>query len=386
MFIFYFLVEKIMKIKIAFVVSTPLTINSFMIEHIKALSKTYDVYVIANKSFGAVSECIDVSFIHLPLHREISLYDDVGCIFKLIKIINHYRFDVVHSITPKAALVAMFSSFICRVKYRFHTFTGQVWVTRTGMFKKFLMLVDKFIFKLASHVLIDSPSQKKFLLSHNIVTDNGSTVLGQGSISGVNISKFKYSEADKVEIRDQLDIPENAFVHLFLGRLCKDKGVDELLEAFIKNYKVGSEAYLLLVGPNESDYNQQFFTKFNNDRIIVVGLTSNPSKYFSAADVLVLPSYREGFGTTVLEAAAIGIPTIASNIYGLSDAIIDKQTGLLHAVKSVDELSTHMLNLELDRGWTRLLGQQANERVNHIFSSEYLTRELMNFYEEKVVV
>lgn len=375
-----------MKKSIAIVVTTPLTINSFMLDHIRELTKLYDVTIIANKNLGVLSGNIDVNFIHLPLKREISLLTDLVCIVKLIRIIFQKNFDAVHTITPKAALCGMASSFICCRKNRFHTFTGQVWVTRTGVFRQFLMLIDKFIFKLSSHALIDSPSQKKFLLTHNIVTDKGSTVLGQGSISGVNISKFKFSETDKVQIRDKFGIPQDAFVHLFLGRLCKDKGIDELLEAFIKNNKAGSEAYLLLVGPNESEYNDQFFTEFNNDKIIVVGLTSNPNQYFSAADVLVLPSYREGFGTTVLEAAANGIPAIASNIYGLSDAIVDNETGLLHELKSVHELSAHMLKLEADRGVTQILGQQANERVNNSFSSEYLTRELVDFYKEKVGV
>jgi glycosyltransferase involved in cell wall biosynthesis len=373
-----------MKTKIAFVVSTPLTINSFMLEHIKALSNIYDIYVIANKDFGLLADCINVSFIHLPMQRDISLYNDVSCIFKLIKIIHYYRFDVIHTITPKAGLIGMVSSFFCRTKYRFHTFTGQVWVTKTGIFKKFLMLIDKFIFKLASHVLIDSPSQKKFLISHNIVTDKGASVLGHGSISGVNISKFKFCEIEKNQIRERLSIPQDAFVHLFLGRLCKDKGIDELLTAFIKNNKAGSEAYLLLVGPNESEYNAHFFSELKNDHIIVVGLTSDPNQYFSASDVLVLPSYREGFGTTVLEAAANGIPAIASNIYGLSDAIIDNETGLLHEAKNVQKLSTHMRRLEKDIGLTKRLGKQANERVNEIFSSEHLTRELVNFYKEQV--
>lgn len=375
-----------MKKSIAIIVSTPLTINSFMLEHIHELTKLYEVTIIANENLGVLSDSISVNFIHLPIKREVSLVNDFECIVKLTNIIFNNNFDAVHTITPKAALCGMVSSYICRNKNRFHTFTGQVWVTRTGLYRKLLMLIDKFIFKLTSHALIDSPSQKKFLISHNIVTDKGSTVLGHGSISGVNISKFKFCEIKKTQIREKFAIPQGAFVHLFLGRLCKDKGIDELLEAFINNNKSGSEAYLLLVGPNESEYNEHFFTELKSDRIIVVGLTSNPNQYFSASDVLVLPSYREGFGTTVLEAAANGIPTIASNIYGLSDAIIDNETGLLHEPKNVDELSAHMLRLERDIELVKKLGRQANERVNNLFSSEYLTRELVNFYKEQVGV
>ncbi|WP_210455360.1 glycosyltransferase family 4 protein [Vibrio crassostreae] len=375
-----------MKKSIAIIVSTPLTINSFMLGHIRELTKLYKVTVIANENLGILSDSIGVNFIHLPMKREISLVNDFVCTIKLINIIANGKFDAVHTITPKAALCGMVSSFICRSKHRFHTFTGQVWVTRTGLFRKLLILIDKFIFMLTSHALIDSPSQKKFLLSHDIVTDKGSTVLGQGSISGVDVSKFKYSETEKVKIRKKFLIPQDAFVYLFLGRLCKDKGIDELLEAFNLKNKSGTEAYLLLVGPNESDYDDVFFNGLNNDKIIVVGHTSSPNQYFSASDVLVLPSYREGFGTTVLEAAANGIPTIASDIYGLSDAVVDNETGLLHEVKNVYELSEHMSRLEEDRNLTKTLGEQAKERVNICFSSDYLTSELVNFYKEKVGV
>ncbi|ATC85302.1 glycosyltransferase [Pseudoalteromonas arctica] len=375
-----------MKKSIAILVTTPLTVNSFMLDHIRELTKLYQVTIIANKNLGILSDDIDVSFIHLPMKREISLVNDLVCIARLILIINNSNFSAVHTITPKAALCGMVSSFICRTKNRFHTYTGQVWVTRTGLFRQLLILIDKLVFKLSTHVLVDSPSQKSFLLTHNIITNKGATVLGKGSISGVNISKFEFSQTDKKEIRSKFDIPQDAFVLLFLGRLCKDKGIDELLEAYTKNNKAGSDAYLLLVGPNESEYNEQFFNEFKNNKIKVVGLTNNPNQYFSAADVLVLPSYREGFGTTILEAAANGIPAIASNIYGLSDAVVDNETGLLHELKHKGELAEHMAKLEADRALTKRLGQQANERVNNSFSSEYLTSELVSFYKENVGV
>lgn len=373
-----------MKTKIAFVVSTPLTINSFMLEHIKALSKTYDVYVIANKKFGLVSDCINVSFIHLPMQREISLYNDVSCIFKLIKIIHAYRFDVIHSITPKAALVAMVSSFACRVEHRFHTFTGQVWATKTGFLKNLLKLIDKLIFKLSTHVLVDSPSQKQFLLDNNVISDSGSTVLANGSISGVDISKFCFSNSDFTAVRKKFDIPESAFVHLFLGRLCKDKGIDELLDAFAHNTAAGSDAFLLFVGPNEQEYDNVFFEKYNCYNIKVAGLTNNPNQFFSAADALVLPSYREGFGTVVLEAAANGIPTVGSDIYGLSDAIVHNETGLLHKVHDVKELANCMLRLERNKEFCKKIGEQAKRRVYDDFTSELLTNELVEFYKTRL--
>ncbi len=377
---------------IAFIVASPSTINSFMIEHISHLSKNYKITVIANSKLGELGQLHQqiesnlVNFIDLPIQRNISLVRDFMCLVKLLSILRCHKFDVVHTITPKAGLLGMLSSFFARTSYRFHTFTGQVWITRKGVLRHLLISIDKFIFRLSNHVLIDSPSQRDFLLSHFIVTRERSTVLGQGSISGVDISKFEFNELDKSRIRSELTIPQDAFVNLFLGRLCKDKGLDELLEAFLYNNRKGSKSYLLLVGPNEGKYTESYLTSFKSNKIILLAPTSNPNQYFSASDLLVLPSYREGFGTTVLEAAANGIPTLASNIYGLSDAVVDKETGFLHEVKNVQELSSKMLQLEQDTNLTKRLGQQANVRVKEHFSSIHLSNELVRFYKEKVGV
>ncbi|MEZ8732904.1 glycosyltransferase [Vibrio splendidus] len=378
--------SDIMKKSIAIIVSTPLTINSFMLDHIRELTKLYDVTVIANKKLGVLSETIDVRFINLQMNRDVSILNDLYCVLKLCRIINNKKFDVVHTITPKAAFIGMLASSICQVQHRFHTFTGQVWITRKGLFRKLLKSIDKLIFKLSSFALVDSPSQRQFLMDEKVITDSGSSVLGIGSISGVNVDKFKYFYGDFIQTREQYNIPKDAFVYLFLGRLCKDKGIDELIESFQSISGNGSQSYLLLVGPNESDYGNEFFNKLDNKNIIPVGLTTKPEVFFNASNVLVLPSYREGFGTTVLEAAACGIPTIASDIYGLSDAVVHNKTGLLHTVRDINSLTACMRKFESNPDVCKKMGILAKERVYNEFTSNYLADELLHFYKERVGV
>ncbi|NNU10270.1 glycosyltransferase family 4 protein [Vibrio parahaemolyticus] len=371
---------------IAFVVSTPLTINSFMVNHIRKLSTIYKVTVIANEQLGQINDDLPIDFIHIPFQREISPLNDFLCICKLYKVLRLSNFDAVHSITPKAGLIGMISSYLARVEFRFHTFTGQVWATKKGIFKWLLKSIDRLIFSLSTFSLVDSHSQHTFLLEEKVIRGNKSCVLGSGSISGVDIGKFDYSTKRREEIRLKYNIPLDAYVFIFLGRLCKDKGIDELTEAFQRVSKLNSNVYLLLVGPNEGQYDNSYFEKLGNARIVLAGLTRNPEFYFSASDVLVLPSYREGFGTTVLEAAACGIPTIASNIYGLSDAVVNGSTGLLHEVKNVESLTSCMMELVNNEALTVELGSQAKKRVKEVFSSECLSTELLRFYREHVSV
>ncbi|MHA2727324.1 glycosyltransferase family 4 protein [Vibrio campbellii] len=371
---------------IALVVSTPLTINSFMVNHIQKLSEFYKITVIANEQLDTIRPDLPVEFIHLPMKRDISPLNDLVCIAKLFKIIRSNKFDVVHTITPKAGLVGMISSFLARVDNRFHTFTGQVWVTKSGGLRLLLKSIDKLIFGLSTYSLVDSYSQQQFLFDEKVINCSKASVLGKGSISGVDIVKFEHSKEMRVELRQKHGIQNNAFVFIFLGRVCKDKGIDELMEAFQKVSQTSPNVYLLLVGPNESSYDASYFEKQANERVIVTGSTRHPEHYFSVADTLVLPSYREGFGSTVLEAAASGIPAIASNIYGLSDAVVDKHTGLLHDVRNVESLTSCMFNVINDRKLTSELGLNAKTRVKQYFSADYLSNELMGFYKDNVGV
>ena len=375
-----------MKKNIAIIVSSPMTLTSFLSNHIIKLSEDYNIIVFANfPEDYEYSNLLGVSeFVSVNIKRNIDILSDMMSLYKIFMKFRYYKFDCVHSITPKAGLISMIAAWSLGVPNRFHTFTGQVWVTKTGLFKYFLKFLDKLIFRLSTFSLVDSESQRQFLIKENVISDSNSLVLGLGSISGVNINKFKINNISRVMIRDKYKFSNDDLVLLFLGRLNYDKGIEELIDAFSKLSKQHDNVKLLLVGPNEGDYSQKNVKKLGIDNIYYVGSTTEPELYYSASDVFILPSHREGFGTVVLEASAAKIPSVVSNIYGLSDAVIDGETGLLHKSKDSNDLLNKINRVINDNELRFRLGNNAYKRVLDFYQEDFLSNQLSIFYKQKI--
>ena len=375
------------KKNIAFVISSPSTAKAFLLNHFELLSKSYNITLIAN--FFDVKDDLRPDLfnvqllVDIPIERKISPINDLKSIFKLWRFFATNDYYAVHSITPKAGLVAMVASCFARIKHRTHTFTGQVWVTKKGLSRFILKTLDKLTYKLSTYCLVDSFSQQKFLIENNIISLRRSSVLGNGSISGVNYKRFEFNQAAYSSLREKFNISDKTFVFLYLGRLYAEKGVNELLSAFSKLTNTGADVHLLIVGPNEENFNNDFFDNLNFKNLSREGLTNSPESYFSASDVFVLPSYREGFGTVILEAAAAGIPSIGSDIYGLSDAIENGVTGLLHDAKDEEDLYQKMLYLYENKKRASEMGVAALNRVKKDFSSELISEKLVAYYDLK---
>lgn len=376
------------KNKICFVTTIPIFARAFLIHYMRELSKENEVFLISR--FDEIKTDREffkgVTLVDMPMVRKISLLADLRMLVKMYLFFRRERFDIVHSGTPKAGLLAMVSARVAGVPLRFHTFTGQVWATKAGIFRWLLKNIDKVIYRCASDVLVDSHSQRDFLIQEGIIEEKGSYVLAQGSICGVDADRFKPDAKQKAAVRDRLHIPVDAFVFFFLGRICKDKGIEELLPAFDRIAREHSDAYLLLVGPDEEKMilKMKQHVLFQNGRILHEGFTRTPELYMSAADVMCLPSHREGFGMVVLEAAAAGIPTIGSRITGVIDAIEDGETGLIHPKGDIDALCECMRLCITDRERTRHLGRQARARTLKNFSSQRLTEEFLKYYKIKI--
>lgn len=371
-----------MKKKLCFVVSTPMTIKAFLYEPIKRLSERYAIYVIANISEGQPLDWLKdyATVIPVPIERKVSLFKDFVSLFRLINICRRSNFDAVHSVTPKAGLLAMLAAFISRVPMRTHTFTGQVWATKQGLKRQVLKTFDCLIAKLANHVLIDSDSQRNFLVSQGVVSSINSEVLADGSISGVDVVRFKPDVISRKDIRKELSIAESDVVILYLGRLNNDKGVVDLARAFARMGQ--SHAHLLLVGPDEDNTKSKLIIQSQAcmDKVHFVDFTSEPEKYMAAADILCLPSYREGFGNVIIEAAAVGVPSVGSRIYGLTDAIEEDVSGLLFQARDVDDLAEKLEKLVVDSALRNTLGHQARQRVESKFTSQRLSEAWLEYY------
>ena len=366
------------KRSICFVATVEFAVNAFLLNHLKELSKYYDVTVIVNLKNPnfLIDKKLDIKLININFSRNINIISDLFSLFQLIFIFLTKKYDAVHTITPKAGLLGMIASFLTFVPLRVHCFTGQVWVTRKGVSRIILKLIDKLIGILTSKNIVDSKSQYNFLLKEKILKKNKTIVFGNGSIAGVDLSKFKPNKKIKGILRTKLKIPTSAFVFIFLGRLNSEKGVNDLIDAFIlANLKF---AYLVLAGPDEEKIS--FKSKNYQSNIIFTGLTSRPQDFLAMSNMLCLPSYREGFGSVVIEAAATGIPSIVSNIYGLSDAIVLNKTGFSHKIGDIKELSKLMSYAFRNKKLINSFGIAAERRVIDNFDSKLLVNYWKNFY------
>jgi glycosyltransferase involved in cell wall biosynthesis len=374
-----------LKERICIVVSSVMTVNAFLLEPIKLLSKHYQVYIIINGHADELAISLDnVEVLSVAINRKISLFRDLFSLLHLIIIFWKYDFKLVHSVTPKAGLLAMIAAFVVRVPVRIHIFTGQVWATKAGFTRWALKHLDRIIAILATDILIDSSSQRQFLLNEDVVSVNKSSVLAQGSISGVDMARFTADKQARLKLRKELNISDENIVFLFIGRLNKDKGVLDLAVAFSSIAE--TNAYLLIVGPNESGIRKDMESVLSDclDRVKFIGFTAVPEQYMSAADCLCLPSYREGFGSVVIEAASVGIPTIGSKIYGVEDALVDGITGLLFQAKNIKELRACMIKIIIEEGLCQKLGENARKRVIEHFSSQDVALAWLDYYQVKL--
>lgn len=373
-----------MRKKICFVVATPLGANSFLKDHIIALSKEYDVYLATNiYSVGDASSLEVKDVFHFDLQRTISIYKDLKAVSQLHGYFRRMDFDAVHSITPKAGIVTAISAKLAGVPHRIHIFTGQVWATRKGIMRFILKSIDKITAALDNHILVDGESQRRFIIKNKIVDEAKSSVLGAGSICGVNTNKFNPSPAERDRMRKHYCFDNSKVVFSFMGRMNKEKGIYELFEAFNNIAETHPEAILACWGRDEGNCMNDL-QKYNNikegENFFFYGYSSIPGIDLQACDVFVMPSYREGFGSSVIEASCLGLPVICSDAYGIMDAMVDGETGLRCKVSDVQSLQSAMETLLINANLRKQLGDNGRKRVLDIFNGSTITGEWVKYY------
>ena len=319
--------------------------------------------------------CVDIA-------REISPVADFIALLGLWREFGRLKPDLIHSITPKAGLLAAIAGCLRGVPIRLHTFTGQAWAERKGLVRWLSRLADRVIVRLNTRCYADSFSQREFLVAEGICRQEEIRVLGSGSLAGVDLKRFDIGRlrGAAAETRARLGIPAAHKVIVFVGRVTRDKGVGELVAAFggLRN------AALVLVGPPEAERDplapETLAEIERNPAIHATGYDPEPERYLAAADILCLPSYREGFGIVVLEAAALGVPCIGTRIVGLTDAVVDGVTGVLVPPKDAGALGSALMELLTGDACRRALGEAARDRVRREFDAEAMNADLLAEY------
>ena len=335
-----------------------------------------------------VSRLAGVRYEPIPIARRIAPLADLRSLIALWRHFRRERFDLVHSTTPKAGLLTAIAARLAGVPLRLHTFTGQAWKELHGPVRWVAKMSDRLIVRLNTRCYADSASQQRFLTEQGIGHDGDIVVLGPGSLSGVDLQKFDVGlRASGTALRERLGIPPAAKVVTFIGRVTRDKGICELVAAFehLRHEPAHRDLRLILVGPLEARLDplppDVLETITRDPAIRVAGYCPEPEQYLAVTDVLCLPSYREGFGNAVIEAAAMGIPTVASRIPGPLDSIVDGETGLLVPPRDVPALAAALARVLDDDGLHARLGAAARRRAVEVFSADRISALLLAEYE-----
>jgi len=349
--------------------------------------KGLNLTIISGKDKGMdVVESFGVEYVQNNIPRKISPVRDLWSLIKLFFVFKKNNFDLIHSVTPKAGLLSAVAGFFAGTPVRVHTFTGIRWINMKGLRRSLLKNLDRLLLLLNTQVYSDSFFQRELLFKEGLISKPEVVkVLGKGSLSGIDLNRFnKKSELiNKKRIYELLQINENAFIFLFIGRITEEKGVLELVRSFKRMKPTTKDLKLILVGPMEADKETEAVLRKEakiDSNIIIKDYSSTPEEYYSIADVFCLPSYREGFGTSILEAAAMHVPSIGSNIEGLKESIIDGETGLLVEAGNVEELYQCMERILYDEDLRFSLANEAYNRVKKYFDAEELNRMLLEDY------
>jgi glycosyltransferase involved in cell wall biosynthesis len=366
------------------VTAVPVTCNAFLRGHVAELARRGQVTLVHSGVADDLAPDLRARArsVRIDIPRAIHPWRDLRALWSLWRFLRRERFDLVQSVTPKAGLLAALAARLARVPVRLHWFTGQVWATRSGPMRRLLRSMDRLIAACSTHCLVDSPSQREFLLDEGVGQPSSLSVLADGSVNGVDVSRFRPDDLARRRVRGSLGLADDARLALFVGRLGREKGVPELARAFAAAARDCDRLHLALVGPDEEslvDLTRAVASALG-DRLHVCGSTAEPEHFMAAADFLVLPSHREGFGSVVIEAAACGLPTIGTRIYGLTDAIEDGDTGILVPVGDQRALAEALRRMASDDDMRHRMGQAALRRATDRFTQRRLTDALLDLY------
>ena len=335
------------KLKLVRITTVPKSLEKLLEGQLEFMSDYYDVTAVSSdkdqlEKYGLKN---NTNIFHLDLTRKITPIKDFKAILRFYKFLRKEKPYIVHSHTPKAGLIAMVSSYFAGVPNRLHTVAGLPLMEATGAKRFILNFVEKLTYKAATGVYPNSRGLYDFILRSKFTQEDKLKIIGNGSSNGIDTKYFNpenYTGSFIDSERAKLSISRSDFVFIFVGRLVKDKGINELVKAFENLHKSNKNVKLLLVGALEEDLDPLETTTMlsisNNNDIIYAGYQNDVRPFFALSQVLVFPSYREGFPNVVMQAGAMGLPSIVSNINGCNEIIKNDVNGLIVPPKNPELL------------------------------------------------
>lgn len=376
------------RLKIIRVTTKPISLKILLKGQLKYIKKFHDMIAISSSGKELIEFENDEGIRTIPLNmtRKITPLRDIISLIKMIKILKKENPDIVHSHTPKAGIISMLASAFCKIPYRFHTVGGLPLMEEAGFKRKILLFVEWLTYKCATKVYPNSFGLKKFILENISIPKNKIKVIGSGSSNGIDIYYFnrtKDVEKDANFLKKKFGL-NKMFTFIFIGRIVKDKGIEELVKAFTRLSKKRKHIRLFLLGWEEKDLDpiSSSIKKiiYRNKQIFKLGFKKDIRPFLAVSDCLVLPSYREGFPNVVLQAGSMQVPSIVSNINGCNEIITNGKNGLLIKPKDQESLYLAMEKILLDLKFRKSLAKPARVNIIRNYRRDKFLKEILALY------
>ncbi|PWN60613.1 glycosyltransferase family 4 protein [Chryseobacterium oncorhynchi] len=368
--------------------TVPESLNILLKGQLKYLSEYFNIVAVSGKNIHLeeVEDREGVAIFPIEMQRKISPLQDLISLMKLYKYLKKEKPTLIHSITPKAGLLSMLAGKMAGVPIRIHTFTGLIFPTRTGFMQKLLIKMDQLLCWAATNIYPEGKGVASDLKKYNI-TDKPLNVIANGNVNGIDLDHFNPDHIDNsslTKIKEELGIKQSDFVFIFVGRIVGDKGINELIKAFVALN--GENVKLLLVGTFEEELDPLQKDTYDeiqkNQNIITVGFKKDVRPYFLISDALVFPSYREGFPNVVMQAGAMELPSVVSNINGCNEIIIQNENGLIVPSKNVEKLEEAMKLMISNKENYLKMKSNARKMIENRYDQNIVWKALLDEYQK----